>query len=201
MSPRTILGGCRRSSNVPSVAPNTGNPAYSVPTIACPDGTYIADSRKIVGHIERQVPLPSLHLDSVYLDKVERIFSQYLKAIEPIFIPLVPKRILNAESVDYWYTSRPALVGMPLDQLEREKGGVQAWNEAEPALCEVTVLLNENEGPFFLGQTVSYADLVWASILLFNQKLGPDVFQEALERTGDSQAHLDLMKAVLPWSE
>ncbi|CAI7678909.1 unnamed protein product [Penicillium pancosmium] len=183
------------------VAANTRIPVYTVPTIACPDGTYIVDSRKIANHIERQFPLPSLHLDSVYLDKVERIFSRYMKAIEPIFIPLVPKRILNTESVDYWYTSRPALVGMPLDQLEREKGGIQAWNEAEPVLREVTALLNENEGPFFLGQTVGYADLVWASVLLFSQKLGSDVFQQAMERTGNSQVHLNLMKAVRPWSE
>ncbi|KGO47787.1 Glutathione S-transferase, N-terminal [Penicillium expansum] len=181
------------------VTANTGNPAYSIPTIACPDGKYIVDSRKIADYIERQTPLPSLHLDSIYLEKVERIWSEYMKATKPIFIPLVPKRILNAESLDYWYTTRSAMVGMPLDQLEREKGGVRAWNEAGPALCEVTALLKENEGPFFMGNTISYADLVWVSILLFNRKLGSDFFQEAMERTGDSQVHLNLMKAVQPW--
>ncbi|QQK44343.1 Glutathione S-transferase, N-terminal [Penicillium digitatum] len=178
---------------------NTGTPAYSIPTIASPDGIYTMDSRNIVDHIERQAPLPSLHSDSVYLEKVERIWSQYMKAIKPIFIPLVPERILNTESLDYWYTSRAAMVGMSLGQLEREKGGVRAWNEAEPALREGTAFLKENEGPLFIGKTVSYVDLVWVSILLFNEKLGLDVFQEAMERTGDSQVHLKLMKAVQPW--
>ncbi|OQE38924.1 hypothetical protein PENCOP_c007G03622 [Penicillium coprophilum] len=189
----------RRPSNVPSVAPNPGNPAYSIPTIACPDGTYIMDSRKIADSIERQVPLPSLHLDSVYLEKIERVWVQYMNAFAPIFIPLVPKRILNEESLEYWYTTREAMVGMSLDQFEKEKGGVRAWNEVEPVLREVTALLKENEGPFFMGKTASYADLVWFSILLFNQKLGSDVFQEAMERTGDSKVHLDLMKAAQPW--
>ncbi|KAJ5856519.1 Glutathione S-transferase N-terminal [Penicillium soppii] len=134
------------------VTANAQAPAYSIPTIICPDGTYIVDSRKIADYIERQIPIPSLHLDSPYLEKVEHLWSQYMKAITPIFIPLVPKRILNAESIGYWYTSRPGLIGMPLDQLEREKGGVRAWNEAGPVLREVTVLLKENEGPFLLGQ-------------------------------------------------
>jgi glutathione S-transferase len=201
MPPRKSLGQYRKESNVLSVTANAQAPAYSIPTIICPDGTYIVDSRKIADYIERQIPIPSLHLDSPYLEKVEHLWSQYMKAITPIFIPLVPKRILNAESIGYWYTSRPGLIGMPLDQLEREKGGVRAWNEAGPVLREVTVLLKENEGPFFLGKTASYADLVWASVLLFSQKLGSDVFQEAMGRSGDSQVHLNLMNAVQAWSE
>ncbi|KAJ5503495.1 Glutathione S-transferase N-terminal [Penicillium fimorum] len=188
-----------KSTLEPHVAPNPGDTAYSIPTIVCPDGTYIMDSRKIANYIERQAPLPSLHLDSVYLEKIECIWTRYMKAFVPIFIPLVPKRILNPESLDYWKTTREAMVGMSLDKLEKEKGGVQAWNEVEPALRDVTALLKENKGPFFMGKTVSYADLVWVSILLFNQKLGSDVFQEAMERSGDSQVHLDLIKAVEPW--
>jgi glutathione S-transferase len=158
------------------------------------------DSRKIADYIERQAPLPSLHLDSIYLEKVERLWSQYMGAIKPIFVPLVPRQILNEESVGYWNSTREQAFGMSLDQLEREKGGERAWNEAEPALREVTALLQENEGPFFLGNTVSYADLVWGSILLFNQRLGSDIFDEALKRSGDSQVHLNLLKAVQPWA-
>ncbi|KAJ5881592.1 Glutathione S-transferase N-terminal [Penicillium soppii] len=182
------------------VTPNEGSFPYTCPTLACPDGTYVMDSRKIADYIERQAPLPSLHLDSIYLEKVERLWSQYMGAIKPIFVPLVPRQILNEESVGYWNSTREQAFGMSLDQLEREKGGERAWNEAEPALREVTALLQENEGPFFLGNTVSYADLVWGSILLFNQRLGSDIFDEALKRSGDSQVHLNLLKAVQPWA-
>lgn len=72
----------------------------------------------------------------------------------------VPKRILNVESLDYQYKSRPGLVEMPLDQLEREQGGVRAKKKAGQVLPEVAGLWKENEGPFFLGKTTSYADLV-----------------------------------------
>lgn len=173
---------------------------YSIPTIISPDGTYIMDSRKITEYIEAQSPLPSLHLDSVYVEKVERLWSQYMGAIMPIFLPRVPKRVLNQESQEYWYRTREEWLGMSLDQLEKERGGEKAWNAAEPILREVTALLKETEGPFFSGDTASYADLVWGSIILFNQALGQDVFDEALKRSGDAQVHLDLLKAVQLWA-
>ncbi|KAJ5352877.1 Glutathione S-transferase N-terminal [Penicillium brevicompactum] len=181
------------------VAPNEKGMPYSIPTIASPDGTYVMDSRKIANYIESKHPLPSLHLDSVYLEKVERLWSQYMGAIMPIFLPRVPKQVLNQESVPYWNKTREEWIGMSLDQLSQEKGGQKAWNQAEPILREVTALLKENEGPFFLGDTPSYADLTWGSIILFHQALGQDVFDEALKRGGDAQVHLDLLKAIQPW--
>lgn len=159
----------------------------------------MTDSRKIADYIESQAPLPSLHLDSTYLKKVEDLWGQYMGAIHPIFFSLVPKHVLNEESQEYWYRTREQFVGMPLDQLEKEKGGEKAWAQAEPALLQITALLKENEGPFFLGDTASYADLVWGSILLFNKILGPEVFDEALKRSGDSKPHLDLLNAIQRW--
>lgn len=89
---------------------------------------------------------------------------------------------------------------MPLDRLEKEKGGDRAWGEVEVAIREATALLKERDGPFFLGNTPSYADFVWGSILLFCRRLGEDCFEEALKRSGDGQVHLDLLAAVEPWS-
>ena len=129
------------------------------------------DSRKIANYIEQQHPQPPLHLDSSYLAKVEDIWSQYMSAFYPIFIPQVPKRILNDASL-----------------------------EVEIAIRKATALLKERNGPFFLGDTPSYADLVWASIMLFCQRLGADCFEENLKRSGDGQVHLDLLAAVESWS-
>lgn len=76
-----------------------------------------------------------------------------------------------------------------------------AWNDAEPVLRNATALLKENKGPFFLGDTVSYADLVWVSVLLFSKRLGQGFFEEAMKRSGDAQVHLDLLEAARPWYE
>ncbi|KAJ6044811.1 uncharacterized protein N7446_003005 [Penicillium canescens] len=183
------------------VPANTEGVAYSIPTIESPDGTCVMDSRKIADYIEKEHPQPSMHLDSSYLPKVEELWSAYMRAICPIFLAWVPRDILNDASLEFWYTTREKFFGMPVDQLEKTKGGVLAWNEAEPALRGATALLKENQGPFFLGETVSYADLVWASVLIFSKRLGPGFFEEALKRSGDAQVHLDLLEALRPVSE
>jgi len=158
------------------------------------------DSRKIADYIEQRHPQPSLHLESSYLAKVEDIWSRYMSAFCPIFIPQVPKRILNDASLEFWYTTREKMFRMPLDRLEKEQGGDRAWSEVEVAIREATALLKEQNGPFFMGDTPSYADLVWASILFFCQRLGTEFFEETLKRSGDGQVHLDLLATVEPWS-
>lgn len=90
---------------------------------------------------------------------------------------------------------------MTLEELEKDLGGESAWTSAAPLLEELTGLLKENEGPFFEGTEVTYADFVWAAALLFFQTVGGEVFQELLKASGDARPHLDLLEAVRPWSE
>ncbi|PYH99130.1 putative glutathione S-transferase [Aspergillus ellipticus CBS 707.79] len=183
------------------IPPNPTGFPYSIPTVLLPDGTYIMDSREIANSIEKQYPQPSLHLDSNYLTKIESIWSRHMSIVRPLFIPQVPKRLLNEGSLDYWYTTREEMFGMSLDQLEKEQGGDKIWDETESVIREATELLKENKGPFFMGEVISYADLVWTSILLFHQRLGPDLFDELLRRSGDSQVHLNLLEAVSPYTK
>lgn len=158
------------------------------------------DSRAITEYVESKHPSPSLHLDSDIVGQVEALWKRYMGTIVPIFLNQVPKRILADGSLEYWYKTRNEFFGVPVEELEETKGGEVAWNEAEPVLRETTALLKQTDGPFFLGTTVSYADLVWGSVLLFSERIGPDFFEEALKRSGDGQAHLDLLNAVRPWS-
>ncbi|KAK5796403.1 hypothetical protein VI817_005688 [Penicillium citrinum] len=184
-----------------SVTPNEHGIPYSIPTIITPDGEYIMDSRAITEYVESQRAQPSLHLDNNIVEEVEFLWASYMGAIKPIFLNQVPKRILPDESLEYWYATRKEMAGMPVEELEEKKGGESAWDEAEMALREVSALLKKNKkGPFFLGDVVSYADLIWGSVLLFSERIGPDFFGEALKRSGDGQSHLDLLNAIRPWS-
>lgn len=157
------------------------------------------DSRKIADYIESQSPVPSVHLDSPYLPKVESLWTQYVRAFTPIFVPRVPKVLLSEISQKYFYRTREETFGMTLDQLEKAQGGDKAWDNVQLVLAQVTELLKENEGTFFMGSTPSYADLVWGSMLLFHECLGQDVLEEALKRSGDARAHLDLLEAIRQW--
>ncbi|ORY57825.1 uncharacterized protein BCR38DRAFT_448764 [Pseudomassariella vexata] len=175
--------------------------AYTIPTVLLPDGKYIMDSRKIANHLEAAHPSPPLHLDSPYLTKLEAIIPGLRDALKAVFMYLLPKRLLNEASLPYWYETRSKQLSMPVDEYHAEEGGDKAWKRAREILPKVTEMLKENEGPFFLGKTASYADLVWAGYLLFWQRLGDDVFAELLKATGDAKVHEDLLDAVKPWSE
>ncbi|KAF7560081.1 hypothetical protein G7046_g4076 [Stylonectria norvegica] len=186
----------------PHVSSNDGGMEYTIPTVKFPDGTYVMDSRKIVNRIEESHPEPPLHLDSPVLSKLEALMPKIMGALRPVYVPWVPKRILNDASLEYWYRTRSATVGMPLDQLEKEQGGQPAWDAAKPVLAEVEALLKQNpEGPFFLGKTVSYADFVWVGFLIFLQRIGQDVIEELYKVSGDAQLHKDILEAAAPWSK
>ena len=179
-----------------------GREAYTIPTVMMPDGEYITDSLAIAKAIEKAFPEPSLHLDSPYVDRLFAVLKEIQSAIVPVYIPMVPQRILNEASRPYWYETREAKVGMPLDQLAREKGGDPAWAAAAPHLRQVSDLLRENpQGPFFLGETPSYTDFIWGGLLVFLRRIGDDVLEKGLESTGDRDLHLKFLEAIKPWSE
>lgn len=167
-----------------------------------PDGTFITDSRIIADEIEKRHPSPPVHLDSPILPKLEQIISQLMPTLSGVYIPLVPLRLLNEASQSYWYSTREARFGMPLDQLAREQGGQQAWDNAKPYIDQVSAMLNEDKsGPYFMGQEVSYADFVWGGFLIFAQRIGMDVWKGVLRTAGpDSDSHSKLLLALDRWS-
>jgi glutathione S-transferase len=159
------------------------------------------DSRKIAARIEADHPTPSVHLDSPYIDRLTQNLRAALIPLEPVYLYLVLTRVLSDKSIPYFTATREEDIGMPLDQFHRERG-MTAWEESEEAFSKITAMLQENEGPFFMGQTVSYADFVYAGVLLFLKGLGDDVFAKLLKASGDDgQAIKTLLEAVRPWSK
>ncbi|KAF3765207.1 hypothetical protein M406DRAFT_356872 [Cryphonectria parasitica EP155] len=176
--------------------------AYTSPTIVYTDGSYVADSRVIATLLEKDHPSPSLHLDDPALKKLEDLMPDIMAAVRGHYILSVPKRLLKEPSLDYWYRTREEKVGMSLDELEKAEGGEAGFAKAAPLLQKVTGWLKEkDDGPFFIGKTVSYADFVWAGFLIFFRRIGDDKFSEVLTSTGDPAVHEALLAAVEPWSK
>lgn len=117
------------------------------------------------------------------------------------FIPKIPNRILGEASQEYWYRSREEWFGgMALDELEKQKGGDAVYDAVRPLVVKLEVLLTrDSSGPFFKGQTVTYADFIWAGFLRFYERLGDDVFQKLI--ASDPEAHLSLLTACRPWMQ
>ncbi|KAF5020101.1 hypothetical protein F66182_7864 [Fusarium sp. NRRL 66182] len=182
----------------PHVSANPSTKTWTIPTVRFPDGTYIMDSNKILERIEKEHPEPSVHSDSPVLSKLFEIMPKIMKSIQPIYLNAVPERLLNDKSLPYWHETRTGMVGMPLDQYYEENGGQQAWDGAKEPLHEVEALLKDNsDGPFFLGKTPSYADFVWAGLLIFLRRC--EVIDELYKISSDSQIHKDLLEATAPW--
>ncbi|KAK4151060.1 hypothetical protein C8A00DRAFT_17488 [Chaetomidium leptoderma] len=189
------------------VPPNKEDTPFTIPTILLPSGSYIMDSRAIAEHLEAAHPsTPSLHLTSPILPRLEAIMPRLLPALAPMYLMLVPARLLSDASVAYWRVSRAEMVGMPLEEFEKVRSPQACWDEVAPVLREVTALLKEENGsggagPFFLGEEVSYADFVWAGFLLMCRCIGEEELEEVVKRSGDAEAHRALLKGLEPWTK
>ncbi|KAK1752655.1 hypothetical protein QBC47DRAFT_389035 [Echria macrotheca] len=181
--------------------PNTDGFPYTIPTVILPDGSYVMDSRAILDRITALKPTPTLPVESPAHAWLERNYGPIMTRLRGVYMPLVPRLLLNEASVGYWAATRPQAAGMPLDELERREGGDVAWNGVAPYLKEVVTMLGENpDGPFFAGREVGYADFWWGGLLLFMDRLG--VLDELVAASGEhGSRHRDLLEGLRPWSE
>ncbi|TRX95021.1 hypothetical protein FHL15_004106 [Xylaria flabelliformis] len=174
---------------------------FTVPTIKLPDGTYIMDSLEIAHELEKRHPEPSLHLNEDERKRYVGFLSKAFESLRPVYILGVPNKLLNPVNHDYWHKTREPYVGMPLEKFVRENEGPQVWEGAAPHLANITAMLKENDkGPFFLGDTVSYLDFTHAGFLIMFRALGDDVWKPLLEATGDAELHLKFLEALKPWT-
>ncbi|KAI5459731.1 hypothetical protein BGZ63DRAFT_256486 [Mariannaea sp. PMI_226] len=174
---------------------------FTVPTVRLPGGEYIMESRKIADRIEADYPNPPVHLDSPYVERLIPHLRAALVPIQAIYIRLVFTEVIRDESILYFDTKRKREMGMTIEQFY-EKYRENAWEKSETGFHAITAMLQENEGPFFMGQTVSYADFIYAGALLFLRQLGDDVFSKLLKASGDDgKTILALLEAVEPWSK
>ena len=161
-----------------------------------PDGSFVMDSYRIADIIEERHPEPSIHLNTPMQLRFRQILMNLMRQLTPVYVPAIAQRILSNESVDFFTAAREKDIGMPLAKyVEDEEPG--AFERAEPFLREMTALLNENpSGPYFLGDTISYTDLIWAAILLFFESLGDDMYEAFLMRSGHAAVHRTFLDAL-----
>ncbi|KAK8197590.1 uncharacterized protein BKA78DRAFT_350037 [Phyllosticta capitalensis] len=182
---------------VPPNDPSVNTMLYSSPTVRLPDGTFVMDSQKIIFELEKLYPSPPLYLDSEILPKVQELMPQIMGCMVGVFMPRTPK-ILNDVSAQYFYETRKVRFGMPLQQLEEEKGGPEAWEAGKEPLAKMAALLNQTSGPFFLGNEVSYADFVLVSLLEYTKRIGQDIFYKVV---AVDKSFEEIYKASAKWLE
>ncbi|KAI1809956.1 thioredoxin-like protein [Poronia punctata] len=175
-----------------------GQEEFTVPTVRMPDGTYIMNSSKIAQVLEELYPSPSLPPTSPVQQRYFDTLSPAYDALEPVKFSFVPRRILNEVNYPYWRKTRSENIGKPISDAELE----QVFKAASPSLQAVTAMLKENEdGPFFLGATITFTDVIHLGFLVMMRRIGEDIFRSVLEASGDPELHLRFLEAVKPWTE
>ncbi|TDZ16441.1 Glutathione S-transferase-like protein ustS [Colletotrichum orbiculare MAFF 240422] len=174
---------------------------YTVPTIQLPGKAAITDSAVIVTELESLYPFPALNLDSDLQNEADRVTFMTCMPLFAIYMPEVARSIIEESTVPTFNNSREKRFGMTLEELERARGGEQAWKAAEPGMSAMKNLLTSrkmDEGPFILGSQVCYADFILVASLETLRKAGNGMFERFLE--WDS-CFRDLYEACLVWFE
>lgn len=138
------------------------------------------DSAKIAPELEKRYPSPSLHLDSPILPQVEEALASIEKALLAVWMPQLPRVLLRPKSIDYFESTRAIRFGMPLPEFEKVKGGEAGWAAAKPGFDKMATLLKQNGGPFFMGNTLSYADIIFVTYIHFAKRLNKQDFERLL---------------------
>ncbi|KAF2482836.1 hypothetical protein BDY17DRAFT_317377 [Neohortaea acidophila] len=159
------------------------NAEYSCPAARFPDGSYVMDSRKIAETLDKLAPQPSLHTNKGELiDRVQQTVLGCQGALAPLLMPAVPD-LLPPRSAEYFHATRAKRFGMPLAEFAKsDKGGENAWKNAEPHLATLKDILAEKDsGVFVLGGEVSFADFIIAGFWDFLRKTNEEAFARVMK--------------------
>lgn len=152
---------------------------YTIPAIQI--GTeHIMDSHNIAARLEEDYPVPSMHLDSPLLPIIYKLIPNAHNPLRPIFVPQVSQNLLNPRSVEYFTRTREAAFGKTFAQLQAESRGDEAWMEATPSIKALGELLKKEGGPFFMGETTSYADFVVVGWLKMYHRIDVELFNHVI---------------------
>lgn len=133
------------------------------------------ESMNIAQKLEELHPSPSLHLDTGIHETVSAALSKAAGPLLPVFMPIVGRSIVVDSDKEWFEADRSKRFGTSMADWEATKGGQQAWDAARPGLIELKKVLKENkkdEGPFILGSTPTYGDLVILSFIMFFKATG-----------------------------
>jgi glutathione S-transferase len=181
-----------------------GSPMYTLPAIHDPStGIYIADSFAIAEYLEKTYPnTPSVFPnETVGLQKAfEATFQTLLEAVLPLILPASSFK-LNPASEEYFRRTREILFGKKLeDVVLTGNAWTEQWGKCEKGFAAIDSYwaLTDEKGPYILGDTISWSDLVLFSSLYWfkliwgeNSKEWKDI---ASWHGGRWEAHFNALK-------
>ncbi|KAF8965878.1 hypothetical protein BDZ97DRAFT_738541 [Flammula alnicola] len=148
-----------------------GEPCYTLPAIHDPStGVYIGDSIRIAEYLEKQYPnKPTVFpYNTLGLQmEFETAFWTQLRAMWQFIVPAAFPR-LNEASKEFYRRTRENSFGKKLEDIAPTgDDAVKEWAKVEEGFGKAAVWYSKNggKGPFLMGETLSWADLVVGAYL------------------------------------
>ena len=188
----------------PTFHKSDGSPLYTLPAIHDPStGVYIADSTAIAEYLEKTYPdTPSVFPnETIGLQKAfEATFENSLEAVWSFIIPATNFK-LNPVSEEYFRRKREISFGRKMEDIvPTGNARTEEWGKFEKGLASVHsyLVLTDKKGPYILGDTISWGDLVLFSFLYWfkitwgeNSREWKDI---ASWNGGRWEAHIEALK-------
>lgn len=167
---------------------------HSIPAVKLPDGTFVMESAQVAQALEKYQPDPPVYPDSESAIRAQELVTQFGNRLSVAYLHRLPDMLLTPESAKWYHEARTRLIGASLYDLRDspDLGEGVAWKNAEPTFAVLKEFLSENpEGPYAMGQQVSYADFV---LLGFWKILGKidvegDLFGRVMEMDRKFEEH------------
>lgn len=148
-----------------------GSLYYTCPAIIDDStGTAIPDSFEIARYLDKQyTDTPKAIPDGT--EGLQKAFEEYfMELLTPIWVLIVPKvpPFLSPNSAKYFYDTRSAFLGKPLEQLAvdpEERKQIWAQIKGNFDKLDAYYAKSDSTGPFFMGEAVSFADFVVGGML------------------------------------
>lgn len=162
---------CKRLGIPPTAKNIDGSPFYTLPAIHDPStGVYMSDSLSIVEYLEKTYPdTPSLFPHNTLGLQVAftEAWRSNMGAFWNFIIP-VEGFMLNPGSVEYFRRTREVTYGKALEEVvPKGDAAVAEWTKVRDAWAKVDewYAKSNDQGPFLLGETPSFADIFIVSVL------------------------------------
>jgi glutathione S-transferase len=195
------------------IAPASSTPSYTSPAIRHGATTAIMDSWSIALYLDSAFAGPDT--PSVFptagalpLAKLvhHHLFTRVFPAAAKLALPKTPA-ILDDAGAEYFHRTRKEWFGKPLDELCDDPEA--EWKTIEQEIAIVSDILSgrwsnppgtvvERTGPFFLGDTPSYADFILASLFQWFKTTDEQGF-ERLMALGKEDSFRHLWNACEKW--
>ncbi|KAL2814961.1 hypothetical protein BJX63DRAFT_431066 [Aspergillus granulosus] len=191
-----------------AAAPHT-LPAIVHPTVKSNPHGALMDSLPIARHLEELYPTPTIfpsgHASYALAVAVEKLMRDSLVAGYSLIIPPI-RDILDPRGQEYYARTRAtkAFLGKPIEEARpTDEGEIQALVEKMKKEIRPLVVMLKGKtgktGPFFEGEKVGYADLIYISYMVWYKRADEKIWEE-LTQLGDGELRA-LWDAAYPWVE